>query len=149
MAFSENSYLWGEKDQEISLFLFLSDNTDVEWAVHIEENGLTTMGTYGHEANAANWEKYGVKTRPRTSIHSHPNVPVSYKEEVTSMGFYVVSESPLKGYSMRGYDWENFQTMQNKLAKNYLIYFPNSRIVYKLLPNNKLAHSPQVLNRYR
>ena len=91
----------------LSLFKFLSDNTNVEWAMH----GTTefTIGTTHNKSSCGEWSWYGLDSRPKFSIHSHPG------DEYTT------------DYEQRysaGNDWRAMQNNPESKAKYYYIYFP-------------------------
>lgn len=91
----------------LSLIKFLSDNTNVEWAMH----GTTefTIGTTHNKSSCGEWSWYGLDSRPKFSIHSHPG------DEYTT------------DYEQRysaGNDWRAMQNNPESKAKYYYIYFP-------------------------
>ena len=101
------------------LFIFLSDHTSIEWALHISEAHYT-LGTAHKNDAAGSWRLFGLNTRPDISYHSHPDVNPSLTDEVDSMGF----------------DYYHMKNAPEEKAKNYYIYFPESRNVYLLTPKN-------------
>lgn len=91
----------------LSLFKFLSDNTNVEWAMH----GTTefTIGTTHNKSSCGEWSWYGLDSRPKFSIHSHPGDKYTTDYE--------------QRYSA-GNDWRAMQNNPESKAKYYYIYFP-------------------------
>jgi len=100
------------------VFLFAADNTDVEWVIHRSADNIYTLGTIHEDSRAGNWSNYNI-SYPISSVHSHPNVSESIKEESISMGL----------------DWEvvkvDYETYSDRSRLNY-IYFPKSKRLYYL-----------------
>lgn len=107
----------------IKLFYFLADYSNVEWAIHIDmnkEEPVFYLGSIGEDSSAGSYETY-MDFKPDISMHSHPGVKPTAKEEVGSMG--ILQESD-KTYIVSGSDWYN---VQNSLtAPTVFVYFPVS-----------------------
>lgn len=72
-----------------------------------------TITTIHDELNAGSWEDLGI-SKPKATIHSHPNVLNTTYDENFSMGF--VREG------------------NNKARRSY-VYFPNSKNIYYITYN--------------
>ena len=74
-------------DDFFKVFLFASDNSNVEWALHRGQDNSYTIGTKHDKGSAGTWEDYGIK-KPIASVHSHPLRSKSFLKESESMGYY-------------------------------------------------------------
>ena len=113
------------KKELFALFKFLADNTDVEWVIHKGGNDYS-LGTKHSKDNAGSWDNY-ILFYPESSIHSHPNIKPSIEDEVYSMGF----RSAIPG------DQNHIETEYSTYGlhtRQRLVYFPESKRVYKLKP---------------
>ena len=116
-------------DDIFKVFLFASDNSNVEWALHRGQGNSYTIGTKHDEYSAGNWADFGLIERPIASIHSHPDEPNSIDAERYSMS----------------YDYYNVIDEVNKYGRqvrlNY-VYFPNSTRLYHVEPSGvRYIHS--------
>ena len=109
-------------DDVFKVFKFAADNTNVEWVIHRGEGDQYTIGTKHDKISAGNWEDYGIQ-KPIASVHSHPDVPTTVKEERGSMS----------------HDWKN--------ARMSYIYFSNSRRLYYIEPQGYMYIN--TINNYR
>ena len=100
------------------LFVFLSNHTSIEWALH-KSGDTYTLGTVHSPDSSGNWEMFGVLNRPQISYHSHPGINPNMADEVYSMSV----------------DYDNMRRFPKSKAENYYVYFPNSGYVYYLSPN--------------
>ena len=109
----------------LQLFKFLSDNTYVEWAMH----GTTefTVGTLHDSSDGGNWSMYGLDSRPKFSIHSHPGDNYTTDEEQR------VSASD---------DWDNMKKSPESKAKYYYIYFPVTGTYSRLKTTHMQKNGP-------
>jgi hypothetical protein len=119
----------------LKVFKFAADNSNVEWALHQSEDNEYTITTIHDELNAGSWEDLGI-SKPKATIHSHPNVPNTTYDENFSMGF--VREGNNKARAFLDYDWDN---VRKDIEKNHLkarrsyVYFPNSNNIYYITYN--------------
>ena len=122
-------------DDFFKVFLFASDNSNVEWALHRGQDNSYTIGTMHDDESAGNWEDYGIK-KPIASIHSHPNIPNNVLDETFSMGFIRAGHG--KAQFIHGKDWHNaredIKNNNTKARKSY-VYFPISKNIYYLSYN--------------
>ena len=122
-------------DDFFKVFLFASDNSNVEWVVHRGQDNRYTIGTMHDDESAGTWEDYGIK-KPIASIHSHPNIPNNVLDETFSMGFIRVGQG--KAQFIYGKDWynarEDIKNNNTKARKSY-VYFPKSKNIYYLSYN--------------
>ena len=121
-------------DDFFKVFLFASDNSNVEWALHRGQDNSYTIGTKHDKGSAGTWEDYGIK-KPIASVHSHPDEPNSFYYERCSMS----------------HDYDNVTDEVEKYGQqmrlNY-VYFPNSTRLYHVEPSGvRYIHS--VNNNYR
>ena len=112
------------------VFIFASDKTKVEWAVH--RNGDTyTIGTGHNSYSASSWEDY-TNDKPNATVHSHPGIKAAVDEETFSMGY---------GAPYRDTDWNNVRIdvkqAREKARKSY-VYFPNSGRLYNVGYHNAI-----------
>ena len=109
----------------LQLFKFLSDNTYVEWAMH----GTTefTVGTLHDSSDGGNWSMYGLDSRPKFSIHSHPGDNNTTDEEQR------ISASD---------DWDNMKKSPESKAKYYYIYFPVTGTYSRLKTTHMQKNGP-------
>ena len=111
-------------DDIFNVFKFASDNSDVEWVVHRNDDNYT-IGTK-HDANTSgSWGDYGL-TKPQVSVHSHPDIQADYISEIKSMGFW--------GYNTDA-DGDMFNVLldvraNGKQTRMNYVYFPNSTRLY-------------------
>ena len=112
-------------DDVFRLFLFLSNNSQFEWAVHRKGNNYT-IGTARSKRNVASAYSFGVDN-PDASVHSHPGD--KYREQteaIESMGY--------DKYDPMG-DWanvlENYYKTGNSESSNY-VYFPANNRLYNV-----------------
>ncbi len=122
-------------DDFFKVFLFASDNSNVEWALHRGQDNSYTIGTKHDKISAGNWEDYGLTEMPISSMHSHPDEPNSFYYERYSMS----------------HDYDNVTDEVEKYGQqmrlNY-VYFPNSTRLYHVEPSGvRYIHS--VNNNYR
>lgn len=107
----------------VPVFKFASDNSDVEWVVHRNDDTYT-IGTK-HDANTSgSWGDYGLD-KPQVSMHSHPGVNSSKSQELDSMGYH-------DGVPGIG-DWTGVITdvrANGKQTRMNYVYFPNSTRLY-------------------
>ena len=110
-------------DDIFNVFKFASDNSDVEWVVHRNDDNYT-IGTK-HDANTSgSWGDYGLD-KPQVSMHSHPGVNGSKSQELDSMGYH-------DGVPGIG-DWTGVITdvrANGKQTRMNYVYFPNSTRLY-------------------
>lgn len=122
-------------DDFFKVFLFASDNSNVEWALHRGQDNSYTIGTKHDKISAGNWEDYGIK-KPIASVHSHPNIPNNLLDETFSMGFIRVGQG--KAQFIYDKDWynarEDIKNNNTKARKSY-VYFPKSKNIYYLSYN--------------
>lgn len=136
----------------ISLFLFLSDNSpQSEWALHIESNGNTTVGTFHDEKLAGNWKMLGVKTRPKYSIHSHPGINPNKIDEISSIAGYVERNAPdaKHPFLVSGSDLDKVKKRSTDVGENYFVYFPNTKAFYQVLEEAVCRVVSPYFERYR
>ena len=111
-------------DDIFNVFKFASDNSDVEWVVHRNDDNYT-IGTKHDDGSAGGWKTYGLD-KPQVSVHSHPGIATDMISEQISMGYG-------EGFVQKGNDWENVLNDVNrngaKARLNY-VYFPNSSRLY-------------------
>ena len=111
-------------DDIFNVFKFASDNSDVEWVVHRNDDTYT-IGTKHDDGSAGGWKTYGLD-KPQVSVHSHPGIATDMISEQISMGYG-------EGFVQKGNDWENVLNDVNrngaKARLNY-VYFPNSSRLY-------------------
>lgn len=123
------------------VFKFASDNTDVEWVVH--KNGdAYTLGTKHDPDNSGGWVDYGLE-KPDASVHSHPGIPNTKEDEVSSMGVYLEGANKARAYI--GNDWYNVRKdvdKNGKAARKSYVYFPISKNMYIITYNG-----PRLLKR--
>ena len=114
-------------DDIFNVFKFASDNSDVEWVVHRNDDNYT-IGTKHDVNTSGSWGDYGLD-KPQVSVHSHPGVQPD--EELFSMGF--VMESPTSARAIIDKDWYNARTdilQNNSSARMSYVYFPYSSNLY-------------------
>lgn len=136
----------------ISLFLFLSDNSpQSEWALHIESNGNTTVGTFHDEKLAGNWKMLGVKTRPKYSIHSHPGINPNKIDEISSIAGYVERNAPdaKHPFLVSGSDLDKVKKRSTDVGENFFVYFPNTKAFYQVLEEAVCRVVSPYFERYR
>ena len=111
-SFTTNSNI----DDLFKMFLFASNNTDVEWVMHRDINNNYTLGTIHNEDSAGSWTDYGIE-KPIASVHSHPGIPANVDDEIFSMSI----------------DWLNVKNdiviNKHQTRMNY-VYFPKSKRLY-------------------
>lgn len=134
------SYTGSKREQSelISLFLFLSDYSPMsEWALHIESNGYTTIGSAHEEENAGNWKTLNVRTRPKYSIHSHPGINDNKIDEISSIAGYIDrnSTNARHPYSVAGSDLDKINQGSQNVGQEYFVYFPLSKNYYYVRKN--------------
>lgn len=120
-------------DDVFKVFKFAADNTNVEWVIHRGEGDQYTIGTKHDKISAGNWEDYGIQ-KPIASVHSHPNVPTTVKEERGTMS----------------HDWKNARIEAKEYGPNArmsYIYFSNSRRLYYIEPQGYMYIN--TINNYR
>ena len=94
-----------------------------------------TITTIHDESKAGSWEDLGI-SKPKATIHSHPNVPNTTYDENYSMG--LVREENNKARAFLDCDWDN---VRKDIEKNHLkarrsyVYFPNSKNIYYITYN--------------
>lgn len=135
-----------------SLFLFLSDNSpQSEWALHIESNGNTTVGTFHDEKLAGNWKMLGVKTRPKYSIHSHPGINPNKIDVISSIAGYVERNAPdaKHPFLVSGSDLDKVKKRSTDVGENYFVYFPNTKAFYQVLEEAVCRVVSPYFERYR
>ena len=99
----------------LSLFKFLSDNSDVEWAMH--GTNKFTVGTLHNSKHAGNWRMFGLKDVPLFSIHSHPGLELKTEKD----RFFSATA-----------DYDSMCAAPNSKAQFYYIYFPLIKEYYRL-----------------
>ena len=112
-------------DDLFKMFLFASNNTDVEWVMHRDINNNYTLGTIHNEDSAGSWTDYGIE-KPIASVHSHPGIPANVDDEVESMGYIMNSDIALG-------DWANVVTdinINGRQTRYNYVYFPMSGNLY-------------------
>ena len=110
-------------DEVFKLFLFMSDHSRFEWAVH-RKGSSYTIGTARSETSSSSAASFGVYN-PDASVHSHPGAKyIDQTEAIKSMGYDEIN--PMG-------DWENVLKIyyETNIAKsNNYVYFPASKKLY-------------------
>ena len=99
----------------MELFVFLSDHSNIEWALHALGSQIT-LGTVFKVDSAGDWIDFGHTSTPALSIHSHPSIIATKDREIDSMSK----------------DYQHIHDPSAKKAKNFYVYFPESKRVYVL-----------------
>lgn len=112
-------------------FLFLADNTDVEWRIdhYLDDRGASkySLGTLHDTGLSPGAEHMGHSAESvKAFIHSHPNIATDTKSEIESMGW--ISKSQVYGDSDVGIKMTN--TSYNKVG--YYTYFPRSQNLWSV-----------------
>lgn len=114
-------------DDLFKVFLFVADNTDVEWALHRGVNNEYILGTSHSEQGVAAYSILkGTDEIPIASVHSHPNV-VTYRKERETMGYD-------DGWILYGNDRQ--KVYWGVVPEYNYVYFPISKILYNVEYNN-------------
>ena len=126
----------------IRLFYILSDYSNVEWALHIDENEggpIFYIGSIGKNDTAGSYDLY-MNSNPDVSMHSHPSVLPNIEDELWSMGILINKDGTAQKFI--NYDWDNVSN--GKTAHLYYVYFPNSGRRYLL---NKKGYNYKIVGR--
>ena len=105
------------------LFVFSSENTNVEWVVH-RKGDEYTIGTIHNAENSGNYQDYGLDAVD-ASVHSHPGT--SRDGELESMGV------PRGAYEGVDGDWKHvIRDVNNNghITRHSYVYFPKSKNLY-------------------
>ncbi len=110
------------------VFKFAADNTKAEWVIH--KNGETyTLGTKHDEDRVGGWKDYGL-AKPDASVHSHPGIGTSEKEELYSMGLEQESGKVSIIYPSDWHSVRNDIKQNGRYTRLNYVYFPNSSHLY-------------------
>ena len=120
-------------EDAFSIFVFASDNSNVEWGyIRYEKNEQKEqsiiLSTTHQPRLVLNTSYYNI---PQSKIisqwHSHPNISMDEKSELETMG--IVSNSYYKES-----DYGRLRESKNNRDYSYSVYFPESRNYYRLTP---------------
>ena len=114
-------------DDFFKVFLFASDNSNVEWALHRGQDNSYTIGTSHSEKGVAVYSVLrGIDKFPLASVHSHPDV-VTHKKERESMGYD-------EGWVQYANDRQ--KVYWGVVQKYNYMYFPISKTLYNVESDN-------------
>ena len=114
-------------DDFFKVFLFASDNSNVEWALHRGQDNSYTIGTSHNEKGVAAYSVLrGIDKFPLASVHSHPDV-VTHKKERESMGYD-------EGWVQYANDRQ--KVYWGVVPKYNYVYFPISKTLYNVESDN-------------
>ena len=114
-------------DDFFKVFLFASDNSNVEWALHRGQDNSYTIGTSHSEKGVAVYSVLrGIDKFPLASVHSHPDV-VTHKKERESMGYD-------EGWVQYANDRQ--KVYWGVVQKYNYVYFPISKTLYNVESDN-------------
>ena len=110
-------------DNIFKIFEFVTDKTDVEWAVHRSQDNEYIIGTSHNNTSVDGYSVLsGDIKSPIASVHSHPD-DATYADERFSMGYD-------DGWVINGNDHES--TYREIVLKYNYVYFPRSKRLYNV-----------------
>jgi hypothetical protein len=129
------SAISNDKADIAKTFMFLAENTNVEWGLYASsENGKSNygLGTYQLDNLAPSSSDVGLKGKITSMIHSHPNLENSVKAEKESM-------------------WGD-QFTARKVSYNYYMFAPKSGNLYQvgnqkgnIIPKGRISNFQQLM----
>ena len=132
----------------MGLFFFIADHSSSEYAVHASKEEVL-IGTAHHKDDVANWRNLGFKERPLFSIHSHPGINATLIDEYWSMGMKPIDDTFKSFNPIEPSDWYWMQHHPEIQAKNFVVYFPNSKCSYILGYPQKCKRCVNLFSKYR
>ncbi|MBQ9184610.1 MAG: hypothetical protein IJ151_01905, partial [Bacteroidales bacterium] len=143
VTFDKSEYKVG-----VAIFLFLADNTSVEWTLHFGEK-KTVVGTLHRPGNVGDYIDYGFSAKPLVSLHSHPGNYSTYEDMLFSVGLVKNPYDSKKMDVLAPSDMNNIMNHSDKKADKNYVYFPDCKRMIQLFPNREPSAPSNYLDDFR